>query len=102
MMQGRTLIIALVTLIVGFCAGFILRPIISPAAQTMVAAGAAAPASVGARGTQYFKAHLDEARQIVAQCRDGSVRGDECANAEAAVIAVESRERTKRFLGERP
>jgi hypothetical protein len=38
----------------------------------------------------------------VAQCRDGAVRGDECANADAAIIKAEARERTRKFLGERP
>ncbi|UIJ44820.1 hypothetical protein LZK98_17445 [Sphingomonas cannabina] len=100
MRQDRTLIIALVTLFIGFVAGFVLRPVIVPVAQAPVAAAPSALAE--ARGMQYFAAHLDEARRIVAQCRDGSVRGDECANADAAVIAAEGREQTERFLGKRP
>lgn len=84
MTQGKTLIIVLVTLVIGFGAGFTLRPIIAPAEP---------------RGTQYFAVHLDEARQIVAQCEEGSVRGDECAYAEQAIIEADSRDRFKRFMG---
>jgi hypothetical protein len=101
MTQGRTLIIVLVTLIIGFGAGFVLRPVIVPASQTATVTDAepAAPAPAAPRGTQYFAAHLDEARQIVAQCAEGSARGDECANAEQAVIEAEGRERFKKFMG---
>lgn len=84
MTQGKTFIIVLVTLVIGFGAGFTLRPIIAPAEP---------------RGTQYFAANVDEARQIVAQCAEGSVRGDECANAEQAVTKAEGRERFKKFMG---
>ncbi|OCC23749.1 hypothetical protein MB02_11380 [Croceicoccus estronivorus] len=101
MTQGKTLIIVLVTLIIGFGAGFVLRPVIVPVDRTAIVAGppAAAPASAGSRGTQYFAAHLDEARQVVAQCAEGTARGDECANAEQAVIEAEGRERFKKFMG---
>lgn len=51
------------------------------------------------RSTQYFEANLDEARKVVADCRAGSTRGDECTNADVAVQTVEGRERFKRFLG---
>lgn len=53
------------------------------------------------RSTQYFEAHIDEARQVVADCRDGSMRGDECANADIAVQTVDGRERFKRFRGQK-
>jgi len=101
MTQSRTLIIVLGTLVIGFGAGFVLRPVIVPAGQTAPVAGppAAVPASAEPRGPQYFAAHLDEARQVVAQCAEGSVRGDECANAEQAVIEAEGRDRFKRFMG---
>ena len=56
----------------------------------------------GPRGTQYFAAHLDEARAIVAGCRDGSVRGDECANAEQAVVTAGSRKRAAKFMNNLP
>jgi hypothetical protein len=101
MSQGKAVVIALVSLVVGFGGGFALRPVISPVQQTdtTTAATPALPVSTEARGTQYFVAHIDEARQIVAGCRDGSVRGGECATAEEAIIKVEAQERTRRFLG---
>lgn len=49
------------------------------------------------RSTQYFEAHIGEARKIVSDCRDGSMRGDECANADVAVQTVDGRERFKKF-----
>lgn len=52
------------------------------------------------RSSQYFEAHIEEARQIVDGCRDGSVRGNECDNADLAVQKADARERTKRFLGD--
>lgn len=67
--------------------------------MTIAAAPApAAPSPAAPRGTQYFAANLDEARRIVAGCREGSVRGGECAAAEEAIIKVEAQERRKRFL----
>ncbi|HHQ2577658.1 TPA: hypothetical protein ACSPK2_001159 [Pseudomonas aeruginosa] len=101
MTQGKTLIIVLVTLIIGFGAGFVLRPVIVPIERTAIVAGppAAAPQPAAPRGTQYFSAHLDEARQVVVQCAEGTARGDECANAEQAVIEAEGRERFKKFMG---
>ena len=103
MFQRKTLIIVLITLVIGFVSGFVLRPVIMPPAQTTVTVGPApAPiARVQARGSQYFEANIDEARQIVAACREGAARGDECANAETAVITVEYKERFRRFRGER-
>lgn len=101
MMQGKTIIIALLALVIGFAAGFVLRPVISPNLQTdaIVADTPSAPESSEARGTQYFVAHLDEAHRVVAGCRDGSVRGGECATAEEAIIKVDAAERRRRFLG---
>jgi len=100
-MQGRTIIIVLVALVVGFGTGFVVRPIVAPAEQAVVVASPppaiAAPADP--RGIQYFAAHLDEARQVRAQCAEGSVRGDECANAEQAVIEAEGKDRFRRFMG---
>jgi hypothetical protein len=102
MTEGKTLIIVPVTLIIGFGAGFVLRPVIAPVEQTQVVASpalAAAPAPAEPRGKQYFAAHLDEARQVMAQCAEGSVRGDECFNAEMAVTEADGRARHKRFFG---
>jgi len=103
MLQGKTLIIVLVTSVIGFAGGFVLRPVIVPPGQTTVAVSpAAAPAApIQARGTQYFEANIDEARQVVAACREGTARGSECANAETAVITVESKDRFRRFRGDR-
>lgn len=101
MSQGKVIIIALVTLVIGFAGGFVLRPVIAPTQEAAPVAIAspidAAPTE--ARGTQYFVAHIDEARQVTAGCRDGSARGAECATAEEAIIKVEAQERRKRFLG---
>lgn len=101
MTQGKTLIIVLITLIIGFGAGFVLRPVIVPVERTAITAGpsAAAPALAAPRGTQYFAKHLDEARQVVGQCAEGTMRGAECANAEQAVVEAEGRDRFKRFMG---
>jgi len=52
------------------------------------------------RSTQFFEANIDEARALVAGCREGSVRGGECTNAEQAVIKIECRECRKRFYGD--
>ncbi|MBA3677956.1 MAG: hypothetical protein H0W74_11230 [Sphingosinicella sp.] len=97
MSQGKTV----VTLVIGFAGGFVLRPVIAPMQQE-VAVVSPSPfheTRSEARGTQYFVAHIDEARQVVAGCRDGSVRGGECDTAEEAIIKVEAQERRKRFLG---
>ena len=98
MTQSKTLIIVLV---IGFGAGFVLRPVIVPVDQAEIVADppAAAPTPAEPRAMQYFAAHLDEARQVVAQCAEGTARGDECANAEQAVIEAEGRERFKKFMG---
>ncbi len=101
MSQSRAIIVLIVTLAIGFAGGFILRPVIAPSPATVVASAPTpvSPASGEPRGTQYFMAHLDEARQVAAGCRDGSVRGGECANAEEAIIKVDAQERRRRFLG---
>lgn len=98
MMQGKTLLIVLVTLLVGFVAGFVLRPVIAPPHAVDIASPPSSTAS--ARSTQYFVAHVDEARQIAQSCRDGSVRGDECSNAEAAIVKLEAQKRSKQFIGD--
>lgn len=104
MTQSKMLILVILALVIGFAGGFALRPLIMPPgmaiagnADSVIASPPTAP-----RGTQYFAANLDEARQIVSGCRTGSVRGDECANAEQAVLAAEGRDRFKRFMGRRP
>lgn len=59
---------------------------------TLAACGQSEP-----RSFQYFEAHLDEAQEVVAGCRDGSVGGHECYNAEVAVSKAKARERTERL-----
>lgn len=59
--------------------------------------GLAACAQAAPRSSEYFAAHLDEARQIVIGCRDGTVRGEECANAGLAVEEADAKERFRRF-----
>jgi hypothetical protein len=44
-------------------------------------------------------ANIDEAHKVAAGCRNGSVRGGECATAEEAIIKVDATERRRRFLG---
>ena len=104
MTQSKTLILVVAALVIGFACGFALRPVIMPPGMAIAGNPASVIASppAGPRGTQYFAANLDEARQIVAGCQAGSVRGDECANAEQAVLAAEGRDSLKRFLGKRP
>ena len=104
MMQSKTLILVILALVIGFAGGFVLRPLIMPPGTAIASDADSAIVSppAAARGTQYFAANLDEARQIVAGCQTGSVRGDECANAEQAILAAEGRERFKRFMGKRP
>ena len=101
MSQGKTIIIVIVTWAIGFAGGFVLRPVISPIqqAEMVTSASPAVAAPAEARVTQYFVAHIDEARQVVAGCRDGSVRGGECAMAEEAIIKTDAAERRRKFLG---
>src|SRR3546814_12767473 len=69
MTQGKTVTIVLVALIVGLGAGFVLRPIILPAGQAAAGVSAPIPAMTEPRGTQYFRAQLDEARDIRSEKR---------------------------------
>lgn len=91
----------LIALIIGFGAGFVLRPVIAPTHPMVMTVGlaAAAPTEVAPRATQYFAAHLDEARRVIAGCQSGSVRGAECDNAGQAVTEAEGKERFKKFMG---
>lgn len=102
MSQGRIAVIVLVTYVVGFASGFVLRPTILPTQQPATIAVSSTPVAVApapARATQYFAANLDEARRVVAGCRNGSMRGEECANADQAVTEAEGRDRFKKFMG---
>lgn len=42
----------------------------------------------GERDTTYFMAHADEAEAIQAACARGEIKGDDCANASAALISL--------------
>lgn len=97
MIKGKTITLLIVVLVTGF----VLRPFVAPIADPTIASGPPANSmqSSEARDVQYFVANVDEARQIIAGCRDGSVRGGECAKAEEAIIKVEAEERRKHFLG---
>lgn len=102
MTQAKIRIVILTMLVIGFAGGFMLWPIIMPPQPKATTATVLTPASPrDARGTQYFEVNIDEARQVVAACREGTVRGDECANAGTAVITVESKDRFRRFRGDR-
>ena len=59
----------------------------------------AACAQAAPRSSEYFAEHLDEAREVVSGCRDGAVRGEECANAGMAVEEADAKERFRRFRG---
>lgn len=101
MKRIRMTIIILVTLVCGFGTGILLRPIVMPPPQVAVANNPSPIVAVPdeARSTQYFEENIDEARQVAAACRDGTVRGDECTNAETAISIADSKERFKRFRG---
>ena len=45
------------------------------------------------RSVSYFQAHQAEAEQVVADCRAGVARGQECVNAHAGVAASRRDER---------
>lgn len=99
MTRGKLLIVALVLLTIGFVAGFVTRPIMVPTGTASTAGPQFGENLLddGTRSVAYFMAHLDVARRITDQCREGAMRGGECANAETAITTVESKERFKRF-----
>lgn len=101
MTHGKTLILVVVALVSGVGAGFVLRPMIVPMHPVAATPGDALSTQypVAPRSKQYFAAHLDKARQVLAACKDGAVGGDECANAERAVIEADGHDRFKRFMG---
>lgn len=99
MPRRKPLILLFATLVVGFGAALIIRPAIISSNPMMIANSPLPPvvAPAAPRGPQYFEVHIGEARRVVAECREGTIRGDECNNAEAAIITVESKERFQRF-----
>ncbi|MFN3585797.1 EexN family lipoprotein [Phenylobacterium sp.] len=49
------------------------------------------------RAASYFEAHPEQAQRIVAACRTGDHRGQECANAEAGLAAARANKRLELF-----
>jgi hypothetical protein len=102
MTKGSLVIVITCIFLVILGALFVLRPGINgPSNETVTDSPVASTTVMAApRGAQFFEANIGEARRVAAACRDGAIRGDECANAETAIITVESRERFKRFRTE--
>ena len=102
MKSNVAVISIIIALIVGFGAGFAFRPVLTPPATPAVVAGTGAIPAAAAGGTarsqQYFAAHIEEARQVVAGCQSGAVRGDECFNAGQAVTEADGRARFNKFF----
>lgn len=63
----------------------------------VVAVAGLAACSPQPRSSEYFVAHPEQAKRVVADCKAGSHRGDECVNATAGVAAAESAERMKLY-----
>jgi hypothetical protein len=103
MTKAKLLAAGIILLMIGFFSGFVLRPVMLSPLRSEVAF--AAPSSTAtqneARGVQYFETNIDEAFRVAAACREGTVRGDECVNAETAIVTVESKERFRRFREDR-
>ncbi|MFA7504712.1 MAG: hypothetical protein WCZ28_08420 [Burkholderiaceae bacterium] len=101
--DSKTAVIVAIALVIGLGLGFVLRPVILAAGETAPADPGvpvpALPVQAEARGTQYFAAHIEEARQIVAACEAGTERGDECANAGIAATEAQGKDRLRGFLG---
>lgn len=100
-MNGKTIFIAIAALAIGFGSGFMLRPVMLPVvAPNVPSQGAGLTPTVSeAHGTQYFEANIDEAYAVVGQCAAGTVRDQECANAEIAIVEAEGKERFDAFIG---
>jgi len=103
MIRWKFIVSGVGLLVIGFAGGFVARRIIAPGpgASRELGNPSTTAAPLATRGTQYFAAHIDEAREIIAFCREGTVRGEECANAEEAVISGEFKERFRRFRRDR-
>lgn len=99
-MNGKTIFIAIAALAIGFGSGFMLRPVMLPVvAPNVPSQGAGLTPTVSeAHGTQYFEANIDEAYAVVGQCAAGTVRDQECANAEIAIVEAEGKERFDALL----
>ena len=60
-------------------------------------ASSLAACSPSPRSADYFIAHQDEAAHVLADCKRGVHRGQECVNATAGVAATESAQRMKLY-----
>jgi hypothetical protein len=61
---------------------------------TLVGSAACSPEP---RSASYFEAHAEEAAKVVADCRTGAHRGQECTNAQTAVAAAKRDERMEGY-----
>lgn len=95
-MRSKPLIILSAIVLMGIGVTIALRPG-SPAAVSDTPT--ALPAPQEPRGVQYFRLHIDEARQTNALCEQGDAKGQECASAEAAIAEIDGKARFKRFMG---
>lgn len=100
MTQSEIAIIMLVVIVIGFGAGFVLRPVKVPLESTTFIPAPPIAQSREARGVQYFVTNAEEAHLVLQGCREASMRRSECANAEEAIIEVEAEEPRHRFLGQ--
>lgn len=48
----------------------------------------------------WFDGHPHDAALVIRSCREGSVRGDECRNADASLQEAQGRKQFKAFLGQ--
>lgn len=60
-----------------------MRPLVLGLALAGLAACSPQP-----RSSSYFEAHQDEAAKVASDCKTGAHRGQECANAQAAVASA--------------
>jgi hypothetical protein len=66
-------------------------------APPLIAIAALAACSPQPHSADYFIAHPEDAIRVVADCKRGARRGEECVNATAGVAAAESAERMKLY-----
>jgi hypothetical protein len=62
-----------------------------------LALAALAACSPEPRSAAYFKAHREEAEKVLADCRTGAHRGEECVNAAAGQAAAAREERKEAY-----
>jgi hypothetical protein len=59
--------------------------------------GALAACSPAPRSSSYFEAHSDETAKVLAACKTGSHRGQECDNAQTADAKIKSNARLELY-----